>query len=707
MTGRYAWRTRLDSGVLWGESAPLVEPGRVTLASLLRGRGYDTAAIGKWHLGLGWAARPGATPSTATQNVVEWIDYARPIQGGPLSVGFNRFFGIPASLDMPPYVFVVDDHAERLPTERLPGAASSDPGFYRAGIAAPGFRVDAVLGALTAKAVKYVRERAKQRERPFFLYLALTAPHTPVAPTRAFAGRSGIGLYGDFVAETDAAIGDVMRALDQAGLARDTLVIVASDNGPAPAGGIAEARRQGHDASGGWRGAKADLYEGGHRVPFIVRWPGVAPAGAASRRLVGTTDVLATLADVVGVTLPPGAGEDSVSFADALRDPERATPREAGFVMHSVQGAFAIRQGRFKLLLAPGSGGWSDPKPGSPGERGLPPTQLYDLEADPKEATNLASSKPDVAARLESLLNSYREAGRSATSPHPDRPVVAGQRPNVLVILSDDQRADTIGTWGNPHVRTPNIDRLAGRGASFTHAYIMGAFQGAVCTPSRAMLMTSLSLLKVKEDLAGQTTWPEQFGKAGYRTHLIGKWHNGEASATRAFDQGRSVFFGGMANPYHLAVQDFTRGESAPVTRTAEKHDNEAFADSAIDFLQIAEGWPAVPCLRRLQVAARSAHRRSALARALQETPAARPRQLPSEAPVRQRRDDRARRTARCHGPARRRRCAASWRTTTRASGISTSRSGASSTSCGDSASTRTRWWCSPATTAWPSAAMG
>jgi len=129
MTGRYAWRTRLTSGVLWGESAPLIEPGRVTVASLLRGRGYDTAAIGKWHLGLGWAARPGVTPSTATQNVVEWIDYARTIQGGPLSVGFNRFYGIPASLDMPPYVFVADDHVERPPTERLPGVASSDPGF--------------------------------------------------------------------------------------------------------------------------------------------------------------------------------------------------------------------------------------------------------------------------------------------------------------------------------------------------------------------------------------------------------------------------------------------------------------------------------------------------------------------------------------------------------------------------------------------------
>jgi len=414
LTGRYAWRTRLASGVLWGESAPLVEPGRLTLASLLRERGYHTAAIGKWHLGLGWAARPGVEASTTTENQVEWIDYARPVTGGPTAVGFDRFFGIPASLDMPPYVYVVDDGVERLPTARLPGVPSSDPGFYRPGIAAPGFRVESVLRDLTDKAVEHVRARARERGRPFFLYLALTAPHTPVAPGPAFAGRSGIGRYGDFVAETDGAIGEVLRALDEADLARDTIVIVASDNGPAPAGGIAEALAHGHDASGGLRGHKADLYEGGHRVPLVVRWPGVAPAGATSRRVIGTTDVLATVAEVVGAALPDGAGEDSFSFADALRDPEHAAPREAGLVMHSVFGAFAVRQGRFKLLLAPGSGGWSDPKPGSPEEKGLPPMQLYDLEADPKESRNLVSAHPEVVARLEALLAGYRSAGRSA-----------------------------------------------------------------------------------------------------------------------------------------------------------------------------------------------------------------------------------------------------------------------------------------------------
>ena len=390
-----------------------------------------------------------------------------------------------------------------------------------------------MLGQLTAKAVAHVRERAKERERPFFLYLALSAPHTPVAPTPAFAGRSGIGRYGDFVAETDAAIGEVVQALDDAGLGRDTLVIVTSDNGAAAAGGIAEARRHGHDASGGFRGAKADLYEGGHRVPFVVRWPGVAPAGTISRRLIATTDVFATLAEITDAPLPDGAGEDSFSFAGALRDPERAAPREAGLVMHSVSGAFAIRQDRFKLLLAPGSGGWSDPKPGSPEEKGLPPTQLYDLEADPKESTNLAGSQPDTAARLERRLASYRDAGRSASSPHPARPSAAAgkaagapRRPNILVAIADDWSFPHAGVYGDTTVRTPNFDRIAREGVRFTHAFVAAPS----CTPSRAALLTGQAVHRLEEggNLHGflpksYPVYPDLLEDAGYVVGYTGK----------------------------------------------------------------------------------------------------------------------------------------------------------------------------------------
>jgi arylsulfatase A len=406
LTGRYAWRTRLHRGVLQGDSAPLIEPGRLTLASMLKARGYRTAVIGKWHLGLGWEARPGATASTATRHEVGWIDYAAPFKDGPTAHGFDEFFGIAASLDMPPYVYLQNDRAAALPTERLPGIPQGDPAFYRPGIAAPGFRPESVLRDLTMRAVAYLNSRGRKANRPpFLLYLALAAPHTPVMPTPAFRGRTGIGAYGDFVAETDAAIGQVIDALERSGLSRDTLVLFTSDNGPAPIGGMVEAARHGHDATGGWRGKKAELYEGGHRVPFVARWPGIVRAGSASTRLIGTTDVVATVADLAGVRLPRDAAEDSISFAATLKDPAENAARKEAFVHHSANGSFGIRQGRWKLLLTSGSGGGNQP--------GLPGRQLYDLETDPKETKDVASEHRDVVRRLETLLDQCRQSGRT------------------------------------------------------------------------------------------------------------------------------------------------------------------------------------------------------------------------------------------------------------------------------------------------------
>jgi arylsulfatase A len=261
--------------------------------------------------------------------------------------------------------------------------------------------------------VQYVRTRAGGSQ-PFFLYFALASPHTPVLPTAAFAGRTRLGPYADFVAETDAAIGQVLQALEQSGAAKNTMVIFTSDNGPAPIANMIESlRAQGHDSAGGWRGAKQDLYEGGHRVPFVVKWPGVVTAGTTSRTSVGLVDVLATLAEVVGRPLAAGAGEDSISFLPRLRQ-QAGTPERAGaLVMQSGNGSLAIREGRWKLCLAPGSGGLSVPRPGSPEEQGLPPVQLFDLEADPTEKSNLQAAHPDIVRRLTSLLENYRTTGRS------------------------------------------------------------------------------------------------------------------------------------------------------------------------------------------------------------------------------------------------------------------------------------------------------
>jgi arylsulfatase A len=416
LTGRYPWRTRLERGVLWGNGDALIDPGRLTVASLLRRKGYYTAGVGKWHLGLRWAAKPGATPDRTTNSesaAVDWIDYAQPIADGPLDHGFDEFFGLPASLDMRDYVYLEGAGVVEQPSGAIAGAPITVPAFHRPGRAGLSFRPEQVLAQLTARATRVVRQRARE-EKPFFLYLAFASPHTPVLPTSRFAGRTGLGPYADFVAETDAAIGEVLQALDESGAARSTLVIFTSDNGPAPVANlIADLRQKGHDSAGGWRGAKQDLYEGGHRVPFIVRWPGVVAPGTSSRALVGLVDILATVAEAIGERLDADAAEDSISFLAALQRPDAAFDRGAALVAQSGNGSFAIREGRWKLCLAPGSGGLSAPRPGAPEERTLPAVQLYDLAADPSETTNLQDKHPDIVRRLTATLETYRKRGRS------------------------------------------------------------------------------------------------------------------------------------------------------------------------------------------------------------------------------------------------------------------------------------------------------
>jgi arylsulfatase A-like enzyme len=311
------------------------------------------------------------------------------------------------------YVYIEGDRVVEEPAAALAGVPSAVPAFHRPGRVGPSFRPERVLADLTARAVRYVRERAKAK-KPFFLYLALASPHTPVLPTSAFAGRTGLGAYADFVAETDAAVGEVLAALEQTGAARDTIVVFTSDNGPAPIAGIlTDLRARGHDSTAGWRGAKQDLYEGGHRVPLIVRWPGVVAPGSSSPAVVGLVDLFATIAEAVDATVAPGMAGDSFSFMPVLRRPGALFDRPSPLVVQSGNGSLAIREGRWKLCLAPGSGGLSAPRPGSAEERGLPPVQLFDLEADPGEATNLQEKYPEIVRRLTARLESFRTSGGS------------------------------------------------------------------------------------------------------------------------------------------------------------------------------------------------------------------------------------------------------------------------------------------------------
>ncbi len=417
LTGRYAWRSKLKNGVLGGLSPRLIEPDRLTIAQMLKNRGYHTACVGKWHLGMDWELKPDKKVtelSIEPRAQVFNVQYDRPIKNGPNSVGFDEYFGISASLDMVPYTFIHNDRVTVNPTEDrdFPLMLGREMGGRcRKGPAAPGFDAADVLPELTKKAVTYIGERAKQ-PKPFFLYLPFASPHTPILPLKEWQDKSGLNPYADFVMATDAAIGEVLAALEKHGLTRNTLVIITSDNGCSPQADFPQLLKLGHNPSSVFRGHKADIFEGGHRVPFFVRWPGHVPAGAKSDRLVCLTDIPATCADIAGVKRVPTAFEDSFSFRSAWQPNDKEPQREA-LVMHSINGSFAIREGKWKLCLCPGSGGWSAPRPGKDDASNLPPVQLFDLTADISEKTNLQDKHAAEVMRLTKKLEGYAEQGRS------------------------------------------------------------------------------------------------------------------------------------------------------------------------------------------------------------------------------------------------------------------------------------------------------
>ncbi len=386
MTGRYPFRTDISR---W-PTQPLIEDGQVTLPSMLRGAGYATAMVGKWHLGF---AEEG---------------YDKPLRGGPVDRGFDSFFGLRASTDIPPYFYIRGNRAVTPPTGHIgPGASPIQGAFWREGGIAPDLKLSDVLPRLTDEAISVI-EQQRGAGKPLMLYLAYPAPHTPWLPSPAFRGKSGAGEYGDFLMMVDHEIGRVLAALGSAGMLDQSLVVFASDNGPVwyPA----DVARFGHDSAGGLRGMKGDAWEAGHRMPFVVRWPGQVRAGAASDQTISFTDVLATVADVVGATLPAEAGPDSVSFLPALKG---GTFTRAPIVMQSgSSGLMTIRSGRWKLIEGLGSGGFSQPSRVAAGA-GDPVGQLYDLAADPAETTNRFAAQPAVVERLRAEMRRIVEAGRS------------------------------------------------------------------------------------------------------------------------------------------------------------------------------------------------------------------------------------------------------------------------------------------------------
>jgi arylsulfatase A-like enzyme len=409
LTGRYAWRSRLQRGVLGPYDTPLISPGRFTLPAMLKSKGYATACIGKWHLGWNWPRVEGK------------IAFDQALTGGPVALGFDSYFGTDVP-NYPPYCFIQDDRTLGIPSVPKPKNMYGSDGEML-----PGWRLDAILPELTRRACEFVL-RSAERKQPFFLYLALTSPHTPLAVADSWRGKSGLGLYGDWVMQTDAAAGEVLAAIDRSRDCDNTLVLFTSDNGCAPyigvdyeaentrMGRVKELEAKGHYPSAGFRGYKSDIWEGGHRIPCVVRWPEVVKRGSQSAEAICLTDILATCADVVGARVPADVAGDSVSFLPVLRGAS-PKPERAAIVHHSIGGQFAIRQEKWKLALCAGSGGWTEPTEVQAAQQNLLPVQLYDLHADPSERTNLSKQYPAEVSRLTQLLEQYVAHGRSTPGP--------------------------------------------------------------------------------------------------------------------------------------------------------------------------------------------------------------------------------------------------------------------------------------------------
>lgn len=380
MTGRYAWRTRLQSGVLTGGES-LIAAQRLTLGKMLRAQGYHTAVIGKWHLGMFFDGKHEAGQ----------VNVGSKVTHGPLDRGgFDEFHGF--------------HHARQIHTWIDNDTVTQD------------IEPIEMLPKLTEAAVQYINRR-KGNDQPFFLYVPWSSPHSPVVPSDAWKGRSGLNEHADFVMQTDDSFGQVVQALRDNGLLDNTLIICSSDNGTsAPTSKMGELQAKGHFPSGDLRGSKADIWDGGHRVPFLVSWPGVVAPGSRCDKLVCLTDVTRTMADILAIELDDNAAEDSYSFLPALQGKTDHARRDV--IHHSISGYFAIRGDNWKLSLCPDSGGWTAPTPTAAAwekrrREGLPMVQLSDMTADLGEQTNLALQQPEKVKQLRALLNEHIAQGRS------------------------------------------------------------------------------------------------------------------------------------------------------------------------------------------------------------------------------------------------------------------------------------------------------
>lgn len=412
LTGRYAWRTRLKNGVTQGFSNHLIEKGRTTVASYLKSKGYATAMVGKWHLGMDWTSTDG---NEVAQKFGENADITKPIKNGPNSVGFDYYYGISASLNMAPHAYIenksiVGDLYYAKDQKQL---KENKLIYARPGWAAKGFRQDEVMQSFTDKTISWMEKQQKENpKKPFFLYLPLNAPHSPIVPSDKFKGKSGLAPHGDFCMDVDDTVGQIIKAVEALGISENTLIVFSADNGVSPQANLKLLEKKGHFSSSKYRGVKGTLYEGGHRVPFIVKWPKEIKEGLVSDYLTCTTDLLATVAAILNDKLPDDMGEDSKSFLPVLKGKIIKDNCRGAIVHHSDAGYFSIRKDKWKLVFHEGAGSRrTDPKDKPVINPGA--LQLFNMEIDEVESTNVAVENPEVVTELKKLMANLILEGRS------------------------------------------------------------------------------------------------------------------------------------------------------------------------------------------------------------------------------------------------------------------------------------------------------
>jgi arylsulfatase A len=415
LTGRYAWRGKLKKGIVLVCDEPVIEVGRLTLPQMLKDKGYNTACIGKWHLGFNWPWKDDIVPSSHDRNhnlKNSMFDWSKPITGGPLAIGFDHYFGDDVP-NFPPYAFIEDSALTCQPIDIDQNELKSigvRGGFHGSGPGQEGWKLENVMPVITQKAVDYIENMSKEKE-PFFLYFATTSPHTPIVPVDDFQGTSKAGYYGDYVQQTDDAIGQVIRALKENGSFDNTLLIVASDNGPSKLN-INVIQDYNHFPAAYLRGMKFDSWEGGHRIPFVASWPaGKIAGGKKTEALVSIIDIFATVADIVGYDLPENAAEDSYNVLSTLRD---LKPVRKELVYHCGSGELGLRHSNWVYLED--SGGKKEPdwlvqllKIQSPDDV----VQLFNLNHDPGQKINVKDRHPDQAKEMMARLSEIRKGSRT------------------------------------------------------------------------------------------------------------------------------------------------------------------------------------------------------------------------------------------------------------------------------------------------------